>query len=110
MQAAAIFVDGAERADGRDASYISFAIEEDFEDRLGVVAARWGGNVVKICCMRDDKWPEFLWNVAGQHHCFGGSTKNSDAVFGRSDRVVLVFGAHDVIGVVGLEVRCEFFV
>ena len=49
MQATAIFVDGAEGADGRDASYIRFAFEEDFEDSLGIVAARWRGDVVKIC-------------------------------------------------------------
>ena len=49
MQASAIFVDGAERADGRDTSYVGFAIEEDFEDRLSIVAARWRGDVVKIC-------------------------------------------------------------
>ena len=41
--------------------------------------------------MGDDELQESLRNVAGKHHGFGRSAKDSDTVLGNTDAGVLVF-------------------
>ena len=59
--------------------------------------------------MRNDKLPVSFWDVTGEH-CLGRGTQNADAVFGCSNAGVFILRAHDVIGVIGLEVGSKFFV
>ena len=44
--------------------------------------------------------PEAFWDIAGEHHGFGRSTKDFDAIFSDADASVFIFRAYDVMCVI----------
>ena len=52
--------DGNVASEWRDATHVGFAVEEELEDCLVVVGARFGDNFVETGSMRDGERPEAL--------------------------------------------------
>ena len=68
---AAIFIDGAEGADGLDLADVGFAMEDDFEDGLLGIAAGGRDDVVKIRGVGEAELPQIFGDIAAEHHSLG---------------------------------------
>ena len=101
--------DGGVASEWRDATHVGFAVEEDLEDCLVVVGARFGDDIVEIGSMRDGERPKAFRNVVAEQHCFGAGAKNVYSVFSCADSVMFVSGTDNMISAIGFEKGGEFF-